>query len=245
MYQRGNFIRMDPFYVGAYWGARPESSHRCAERFARCAARLGDIDEVLGSWYRQGANRAAAKMPVDLDPEPLSRLLSQGQNRRDVGGEVIQELGFSFALWNGAIPAVGMSGTVGAHPATPGVLNSFVLDLPPPSPAARRLYEPRAAEAVFDAVIEAWEPDWATWTSHALRSAQDAAPREPVVGWITYLCASALKNSVGIAARPLLRGVVIRVGEDVTGAEEKKVLAMRARLSKAGVLRPIPYDCRA
>lgn len=35
------------------------------------------------------------------------------------------------------------------------------------------------------------------------------------------------------------------VGEDVTDAEEKKVLAMRARLSKAGVLRPIPYDCRA
>lgn len=231
---------MDPFYLGAYWRSRRESSLRCGERLAMCMARLGEIDEALGSWFRRAASKAAAKTPVDLDPESLGRLLAQGVNRRDVDGEVIEELGFSLGLWNRARPAVGLSGTVGAHPSFHGVLNSIVFDFPPPEAEALRLYEPRVAEAIFDAVIEAWEPDWATWTSHALRDVQGAAPREPVVGWMTYLTTPVSTDLPGVTSRSLPGGTAIRIGQDASSAEEAAVLDARTQLAKISALSPIP-----
>lgn len=109
----------------------------------------------------------------------MRQLLDQGVNRRDVGSDVIEELGFSVGLWNRARPAVGLSVTAGAYPSFAGVLNSVVLDFPPPEAEAMLLYDPRPAGAILEAVVESWEPDWATWTTHALRSAQGAAPCEP------------------------------------------------------------------
>ncbi len=149
-----NLIPMEPFYLGAYWGSRKESSLRCGQRMAGCIARLSKIDEALGSWFRRGVSKAAAKTPVELDAESLGKLLAQGVNRRDVGGDAIEELGFSIGLWNRARPAVGLSATVGAHPSFQGVLNSFVLDFPPPEAEALRIYEPSLAEAIFNAVVE-------------------------------------------------------------------------------------------
>jgi hypothetical protein len=231
---------MDPFYLAAYWGSRRESSLRCGERLAFCLSRLGEIDGALESWFRRGASKAAAKTPVALDPESLGRLLVQGVNRRDVDGEVLDELGFSLGLWNRARPAIGLSGTVGAHPSFPGVLNSLVLDFPPPEAEGLRLYEPGVAEAIFDAVIEAWEPDWATWTSNALRNMQSAAPREPAVGWMTYLTAPVGGPLRGVTSRPLLNGTVITTGKTVSSAEEAVVLDVRTQLARVGALQAIP-----
>jgi hypothetical protein len=129
---------------------------------------------------------------------------------------------------------------VGAHPSFPGVLNSLVFDFPPPEDEAFRLYEPRVAEAVFDAVIEAWEPDWASWTSHTLRNVQGAAPRGPVVGWMTYLTATVGTELPGVTSRSLPGGTVIRIGRDVSSAGDAAVLDVRARLAKVRALRPIP-----
>ena len=229
---------MVPFYLGAYWGSRRESSLRCGERLARCTTMLGQIDGALGSWYRRAASKAAAKTPVGRDAESFARLLAQGRNRRDDDGEVIEELGFSFGLWNRAKPAVGMSGTVGAHPAFPGVLNSFVLDFPPPGDDAGCLYDPAVAEGIFGAVIESWEPEWATWTSPSLRDVQGVAPREPVVGWMTYLSSPVGAGLPGGSS--LLGGSAIRVGREVTDVDDRAVGETRARLVKVGALKPIP-----
>lgn len=151
-------IPMDAFYLGAYWGSRPESSRRCGERLATCLARLGEIDEALAAWFRLGASKAAARTPIELDAASLDQLLVQGVNRRDLDGEIIEELGFSFGLWNGSRPAVGLGGGVGGYPSVAGLLNSIVFNFPPPEDEAARLYEPPVAAAIFDAVVEAWAP---------------------------------------------------------------------------------------
>lgn len=231
---------MDAFYLAAYWGSRRESSSRCGERLAHSLASLGEIDEAFGSWFRRGASKAAAKTPVALDPESLGRLLAQGVNRRDVDGEVIEELGFSLGLWNRATPAIGLSGTMGAHPSYEGVLNSVVFEFPPPVDEALRLYEPRVAGAIFDVIIEAWEPDWATWTTHTLRNVQSAASREPVVGWMTYLTTPIGSDLPGVTSRSLLGGTVIVIGQDANRVDEAAVLAARGQLAKVSALSPIP-----
>jgi hypothetical protein len=234
--------RMESFYLGAYWGNRRESALQCGERLARCVARLGGVDAVLGGWFRRARSKAAARTPVDLDPESLGGLFAQGRDRRDVDGEVIEELGFSVGLWNRATPAVGLSATAGAYPSFPGVVNSFLLEFPPPEGEALRLYEPGAAQAIFDAVVEAWEPAWATWTSNSLRDAQDAAPREPVVGWLTYLATPVSADIPGVTSRPLQGGSVLQIGKDVTDVAESTVLDARHRLKKTAALSPIPLS---
>lgn len=231
---------MEPSYIGAYWGSRRESALQCGERLADCILRLGEIDKVLGSWFRRGASKAAAKVPVVPDGKSLCQLLAKGVNRRDVDSEVVEELGFSVGLWNRASPTVGLSGTVGAYPSFQGVLNSFVLDFPPPEADALRLYEPSVAEAIFDAIIEIWEPEWATWTAPSLRNIQNAAPREPVIGWLTYLDTPDVADLPGATTRALLSGTVIKTQQDVNGVDEAVVLDTRARLAKNEALRPIP-----
>lgn len=231
---------MDSFYLGAYWGSRRETALQCGERLAACIARLSEIDGALGSWFRRGASKVAAKTPVGSDAASLEQLLAKGVNRRDVDGEVLEELGFSVGLWNRATPAVGLSGTMGAHPSFQGVLNSVVFDFPPPEADALRLYKPIVAEAIFDAVVETWEPSWATWTSHALRNAQGAPPREPVLGWLTYVAAPITLELPGVTMRALHGGTAIRIGSDVAGTGEGSVVAARSQLVRAGVLHPIP-----
>ena len=230
---------MDSFYLGAYWGSRQESVEQCGHRLASCLGRLSEIDEAFESWFRRGVRKTAAKTPVELDVESLSGLLAQGVNRRDVGGDVIEELGYSVGLWNRARPAVGFSATVGAHPSFMGVLNSVVFDFPRPEAEALRLYEPRVAGAVIDAVVESWEPNWATWTTHAWRSAQKVASREPVVGWMTYLSTSSTVECAGITSRALLGGTVYAIGQSVNDVGERSVLELRGCLASTGALGPI------
>lgn len=231
---------MEPYYLGAYWGNRRESSLRCGERFAQCVARLGEIDEALGAWFRRGASKAAAKTPVELDAESLGRLLAQGRNHRDVDGEVIEELGFSFGMWNRATPTVGLSGTVGAHPSFPGVSNSFVLDFPPPEAEGLGLYDPHVARSIFDTVVEAWEPEWATWSTPALRGVQGVGAQEPVVGWMTYLNVTVRDDLLDDASlRSLVGGTVITIGKAPGAATPHAVSEVRKRLKRAGALAPI------
>lgn len=179
---------MESTYVGAYWGNRPESAKEGAERLAHCRAALARVDEALASWYKKGASRTTANTPVASDSRSLAELLERGRNRTDVGREVIQELGFSFDLWNRSRPEVGLNGLVGAYPSVGRIVNTFVLSFyASAQPEAARIYTDASAKAVMKAVVEAWEPDWATWSTSRLRDAQPVEPREPVVGWYTYL----------------------------------------------------------
>lgn len=207
---------------------------------ARCLTELGGIDPVLASWFRRGASRAAAKTPVSLSPTNLGALFERGRNRRDFGGEAIEELGFRVGMWNRARPAVGLSVHAGSFSTHPGILNSFVLNVPGPDDGAGALYQPAEAAAIFEAVVQAWEPEWATWTTHEWREAQSPAPRQPVIGWFTYLAAPVSVALPGTVSRPVPGGTIITIGQDMSHVAEAVVLDARARLSQVGALHRSP-----
>jgi len=52
---------------------------------------------------------------------------------------------------------------------------------------APELLRPDVAEATLRALVDAWTPDWATVSSYAVRKAQAAPPRSPVLGWMTVV----------------------------------------------------------
>lgn len=199
----------------------------------RCYARSWK----LASGLRTRILRLLRITPVGLDAVTLGELFAKGRNRRDVSGEAIEELGFALDLWNGASPAIGLAAFAGSFSASPGILNSFVLDLPPPEAEALGLYAVNVAEPIFEAVVSAWEPDWATWTSPRLSTAQGAAAGEPLVGWMTYLATPVAAALPGITTWSLQGGTALRIGQDVSRVGQAEVLDVRARLAKAGALR--------
>jgi hypothetical protein len=225
----------DQFYAGAYWGPRAESSAECAARLEACLTGLGGSHELLARWYRKGRTRSAASgQPVDIDREVLEAMLAAGRGREEVGGEVIPELGFSLALWNNNPVAASLSALCGASPATPSIMNSFVLTLPAGSGAAAGLYDAGVAAGILRSVVEAWRPRWATFASHAMRTRQGgAAP--PVVGWQTFVeTPPPSPPPPGLHLEELDRGVVVTAGPDPLHVPDDQLAAAIAYLRTTG-----------
>lgn len=187
-----NELLASPFVLGGYWGARADPVEDCARRLAECLRGLAEISDVLEGWFRKGRSKSAAsREPVAPTVESLQTLLLAGRQRRDDDGGVMAELGFSLSLWNRQPKAAAWSLTCGAYPASGvGVLNYFVLNWPDQVTDATLAEDLVTARAVMLNVVQSWEPDWATWTSDALRNSQQLVPRQPVLGLSTYLGAA-------------------------------------------------------
>lgn len=211
-------VAVESFYAGAYWGPRTEPVEQCADRLGRFLSLVAEAHPALRQWYGKGTSRKAARKPIETTHTELVHLLERGRNRRDVGGQPIDELGFSVSMWNGGTPTVALGATVGAAPQSAGILNHCLLDFPAPVDEGRELYAPEVAARVFQAIVTCWEPNWASLTSSSLRTIQHAPAGSPVIGWLTYLTAdvpAAGSAPAGLSVRPLGGGTLISLGERV------------------------------
>jgi len=224
------------FYVGAYWGPRRESAAECAMRLSGCLSQLALAHPLLATWYLKGSSRAAAsKVAVDASPENLLHLLNRGRNRRDIGGSIIEELGFRASLWNRQKSAVSLTVTCGSYLASGAVWNSVAIQLPPLGLEGSELYEPSTARAITRSIVDAWNPAWATWASYTMRDVQQPSST-PVFGWLTYLNSSLgaristvpLPPDVSVAKD--LNGIMVQIGEDPVKANVTQVLGLLAAL---------------
>ena len=125
-------------FLGAYWGARPETIEGAAERMRTFFAGLADADPNMRDWFERGGSRGAAlKKPAAVrDRDYLLSKLAKGRNRRDDNNEVIEDLGFRLGLWSPAAAGEDTSIDIacGIHfvsrsGGTP-IKNRVVLDLP-------------------------------------------------------------------------------------------------------------------
>jgi hypothetical protein len=228
-------------YMGAYWGPRPAPVDACAERLAKFMESLSDIDPLLASWFETGYSlRSARAKKVEPQAGALRELLLASRARRDgAARSVMNDLGFRIGLWNGNDTQVGLSATCGASPPTTAFGNRVVVNLPEAEGPALSLYQPRTGLAILKAIIAAWEPSWATWTSDRLRNAQQPKPGQVVVGWATYVPSPSPfpggNLPLGVAGETLGTGVLITIGDDPVSVPESSVLAVRDFLTSASV----------
>lgn len=231
----------EPAYVGAYWGERGESVDRCARHAAACLESLAAVSPLLRSWKPKGG-RGSRPMDSPIDVSRLEHELSLGVNRRDIGGEPISELGWSWSAWNGvSSAAVGLSITCGVSTSSGGVLNSIVLDLPDPfSSRGAELYIPTVCLRVLSAVVDAWSPYFGVVTSHDLRSGRNVKT-SPTAGWMTYVAADpqSLGTIQGAGIEQFGDGSVVVLRKDWIRVSPFDVEVVTAELAKAGLLHPI------
>ena len=180
---------MATYKLCAYWKARKETVQACADRLAQFLAALSGCDAVFATWYKRGMSRRKAKQ-VETDfknRDCLLDLLEQGRNRKDIGKEVIEELGFHIGIWNGgkSTKMVGLDVTCGLYATTAGLGgNSVVINLP------EELGDLRSSERmanVLVAVAMSWEPDWAGVFSLEAMSTRNFNPAVPFVDWMLYV----------------------------------------------------------
>jgi hypothetical protein len=230
---------IESFYIGGYWGARPESIEECVDRLQAFSQSLARVDPLLASWFEKGRSRESAlQSEVNFRTEQLWDLLLSGRNRDDAGGRVIQNLGFSVDLWNGAESAVSLSVHCGAWSSTGGPSNSLFLELPEVGDlSAARLYQPATALLAIRAVVDAWAPSYVTWVNYPIVQAQHPKAGEIAVGWATYLADERIDRSgplpTDVQTESMGDGVVIIVGDNPTAVPLDSIMAVRQALGPA------------
>lgn len=123
---------------------------------------------------------------------------------------------------------------MGAYSSAREVLNNIVLELPASKNGYPSFYEPTRAHAILRTIVEVWDPDWATWATVPLRSAQAAPPRSPVVGWLTYLRGRV--DVEGAECVSLGSGTLVRVTRSFADVEDTDVIGIRHRLQSNGAI---------
>lgn len=234
------------FYAAGYWGNRKESAGMCARRLANFLLDIRDSNELLARWHAKGRSEVEAlKNPVQADVFAFRSLLSPGESLIGSGEAEFEELGYSAAIWNGRETAVDLRVTCGAFPPRPSVMNHCLLNLPDRGDGrAMDLYRVETTSWLMKALAADWYADWATLASHDLRKEQDLAPREPVIGWITFLGASRKvpENAAppGVAVEDVAGGTLLRIGEDPRAVDVGIVMRLRKVLALSGSLAPTP-----
>ncbi len=180
---------METYFLGAYWFDRKESVEQCTERVLRCLAELGKCDTAYSRWFNGGQSRKQAlEREVDITSETVKELLLRGRNRKDIGKEVIEDMGFSMSLWNGGedCQSVGFRVHCGAYTGNLSLGNSCVVNLPSDGPPSERLLRVDTLLCLMRAVVESFDPDWATVMPDALLKTLKFDSKNPAVGWLFY-----------------------------------------------------------
>ena len=226
---------MGSLYAGAYWSARPESIEECTVRLHAFLNGLTDISPMFNRWFERGRSRKSAlREPIEIEPTRLQQLLLAGRSRGDFDDHpIIEELGFSFGAWNGEEPSVGVSVHCGMFPRATSIKNVVVLNLPAPEHVQPGVITSDFARSIVSLLAAVWDPDWATFSSDALREEQGATPGDTVIGYATYL------RSSWRLAFPLLprgcrsakshHGRVITIGDDPLAVDARAVTQLARR----------------
>jgi hypothetical protein len=160
----------------------------CADRLLGFFDMLTECDSRLAAWYGLGRSRKEAlKKRIDVTSRAgILGILERGKHRGDIGRAVIEDLGFTFCLWNGAQEpcTADMSVSCGAYPpADVSVLNCVAIDLPE---ELGPLADSKCMAQVLAIMAEAWHPDWGGVFSRIAATARDFKITWPFVDWMAY-----------------------------------------------------------
>ena len=162
-------------FVGAYWPQRKESREQVAARIARFLSEVGSTTEWLSKWYVKARSAASARTPLATDTTSVANELKA--NRRDIGGDVMSELGFNIGVWNG--DSASLAATIGAYSSS--IQNSVVLSIEDEQPPLRR----EDWRDLLRAAINAFNPEHAVVTSNE-RLKHTGATNPWEAGWLMY-----------------------------------------------------------
>jgi hypothetical protein len=169
------------YYAGAYWPGRRESVEECARRAETFFRLLSRCDPIFEQWFKQASSlQKALQLQFEPTYETFVRFFSSKKH------QLVE--GFSLGAWTGH-PENGRSGVLSLTCGTDcnAFPNSCLLYLPWVGPEAERVLTVPILTQVLQALVVAWEPDWAVILPDDFREKVTAEGRTGTfVGWLTY-----------------------------------------------------------
>jgi hypothetical protein len=147
--------------VGVYWGPRKETASACAARLERYLSRLSEINPAFAQWFLKGGSKKETIKPIVTNDVELTKLVASGANRRDIGGDAIENLGFRVGLWDGIRDqdAISLNVKCGLFANNPNMGNSVVLGLPSDL-ALAGIADEQVLDRILLIGVEVWGGDW-------------------------------------------------------------------------------------
>ncbi|WP_224241608.1 immunity 52 family protein [Hyalangium gracile] len=177
---------IETYYVGAYWGARKEDAGECARRLATVVQLLQPVDPLFASWFKGSKSlKQALTRPLELEVSSLQQYI-QRHLMRDDRRQPMEDLGFSFSLWNGHQGGNDAWLSIGCGGYWEQGTNRCVLDAPNEGPGLERVLTTSFQVAALRALATAWEPDWGAAVSSAYRDMIKTKYPDVWPGWVTY-----------------------------------------------------------
>jgi hypothetical protein len=169
-------------FLGAYWFQRKEDEEAATSRIVSFVTFLARTSDDLKTWYALGRTAKAARRKPPLILDHSGVLSHMTRNRRDDNREVIEDLGWSFNVWNGG--SVSLSCRVGMYSPRLGTRapNCVLLSFGPASVAPSR----ETQEAILREMICQFDPDHAVATSHKALEAAGAERPWEVGSWLYH-----------------------------------------------------------
>ncbi len=184
---------MSSYYIGAYWPDRPESAGECAERMSECFRKLSEVDPVFEDVRFVATTKTEYPRVQASDVNALTSIFEQGRNREDVPPRrVIEKLGYSASfISRERLPEQKWVIRIncGVYASNPNLLNRCVLNIPGDGEVATRLLDRSSALEMMQALVTAWDPDWAVLQSTEFRrliAPTVAIPGPALIGWMVY-----------------------------------------------------------
>lgn len=175
--------------IGVYWGPRRETAAECATRLAGYLVCLSEQHQLLSQWYVKQRSRNAGKVPIAVqgDAARLIQMISSGANRHDVGGDVMESLGFRVGLWNGANgeESAALNIKCGLYEQNPNLGNAVVLTITPSEDAD--LANMDLCKRLLLCAVEAWQPDWGAIFFSGSQTLQNRIGRSPFLDQVLWV----------------------------------------------------------
>jgi hypothetical protein len=160
--------------IGVYWSARRETAAECARRLARHLSCLATVSGNWAHWYCTSGQSQTVGDPINVSSmTSLVALIEAGVHRKDIGDEIIPDLGFHLGLWNGDCGgwSAGTSISCGMYWDTNKISNVALLTVD--FGEAQRLSVEKLID-VLKKLIEIWDPDTGKiWQSYLYPSVSD------------------------------------------------------------------------
>lgn len=138
----------------AFWGPRLEEPETGAEKIVCMMEGLRAIDETAYSgWFLLGWSRQEAlRHEVSATADSVAAALEV--SRTDTDQTIMEDLGFSLSVWNGAPDVLALDMRCHFNVTTPFVKNSVIVALPPDSEG-----DLASARRVIQLIVRVWEPE--------------------------------------------------------------------------------------
>jgi hypothetical protein len=161
-------------FCGAYWSQRSESREQAAARVAALLKALEGQHGAFATWSLKKARKDDPARVLVVAHAEIAKHFET--NRKDVGGDVMPDLGFRLALWNEA--GASLSVTIGAR--NERVRNAVAL-----SYGGTEEISPAVWRGVLRALVDSMAPE------HAGVATEKSLSQNPQafawqVGWATY-----------------------------------------------------------